>query len=238
MSVSFSNTISQAGSSTPSSYSTSSQNANAATAMEQAGLSKDDFLTLLTKQLSYQDPMEPMKNEDFVAQLAQFSSLEQMSNMNDALEESIAMQSLTNQSITNSLATGLIGKSVKAQYNQVSLTYGENIDFNYITESAAKQLTLRIYNENGQLVRTEEMYNIGKGEHVYNWNGKDDLGNGLPSGSYTFELEGVDASDNAVTALGYLQGEVNGIRYEGSGAVIRVGNQTISFGDVYEIGNP
>ena len=66
-------------------------------------MDKNTFLQLLIAQLNYQDPLQPMENEQFVAQLAQFSSLEQMQNMNDNLEQSIESDFLLNQSLNNSM---------------------------------------------------------------------------------------------------------------------------------------
>ena len=79
-------------------------------------LGKDDFLQLLVTQLKNQDPLEPMKNEEFVAQLAQFNSLEQMINLNKNFESMLSLQSL-------SYASTFIGKSVAwldADGNQMS----------------------------------------------------------------------------------------------------------------------
>ena len=68
-------------------------------------LGKDDFLLLLVKQLSNQDPMDPMSNEDFISQLAQFGALEQQINLNTSFEQFLSFQQLTQ-------ATSLLGKDV------------------------------------------------------------------------------------------------------------------------------
>ena len=68
-------------------------------------LDKDAFLQLLVTQMKYQDPLDPMKNEDFVAQLAQFNSLEQMMQLNESFESMLLMQTLTQ-------ASSFIGKQV------------------------------------------------------------------------------------------------------------------------------
>jgi len=73
-------------------------------------LGKEDFLLLLVKQLSNQDPLEPLKNEDFMGQLASFSSLEQSINLNDSFTQFLAFQQLTQ-------ASTLIGKQVIAFVN-------------------------------------------------------------------------------------------------------------------------
>ena len=75
---------------------------------KQSQLNMDDFLKLLTSQLQYQDPMEPMKDTEFVAQMASFSSLDQMSNLNKNFESFI--QGQMNHSVQNYL-----GKVVTVQ---------------------------------------------------------------------------------------------------------------------------
>lgn len=73
-------------------------------------LGKDDFLKLLITQLRYQDPMNPVDDREFIAQMAQFSSLEQMQNMNKLLEEFTGAQHAMSMFAQ---ATNLIGKNVK-----------------------------------------------------------------------------------------------------------------------------
>ncbi len=74
-------------------------------------LSKDDFLKLFTLQLKYQNPLKPMDSTEFTAQLAQFSSLEQLYNMNNGLQDLLAYQG----SMNNGIIAGLLGKSVKME---------------------------------------------------------------------------------------------------------------------------
>lgn len=73
-------------------------------------LGKDAFLHLLTTQLRYQDPMNPVDDQDFIAQMAQFSSLEQMQNLTKVLEAFIAEERATNQMAR---ATALLGRTVE-----------------------------------------------------------------------------------------------------------------------------
>ncbi|WP_036372156.1 flagellar hook capping FlgD N-terminal domain-containing protein [Neomoorella thermoacetica] len=75
------------------------------------GLGKDDFLKLLAAQLQNQDPLNPVSNTDFIAQMAQFSVLEQMNNLYESFNEALMLQ-----------AVGLIGKEVTTRINDQTLT--------------------------------------------------------------------------------------------------------------------
>lgn len=89
-------------------------------------LGKDDFLKLLIAQLTNQDPTSPMENTEFIAQMAQFSSLEQMTNMNQEFSK-------LNSMLVSSQAVGTIGKTVDIDLNGAvvsgtvdAVTYGSN----------------------------------------------------------------------------------------------------------------
>ena len=88
--------------------------------LEQNNLGKEAFLKLLVAQLTNQDPMKPMENQEFLSQLSQYSSLEQLMNLNDAMT---ASNNLT-ASVYNAMMTNLIGKEIKVQGNL--LQWSEN----------------------------------------------------------------------------------------------------------------
>ena len=90
------------------------------TSATQSSLGKEDFLKLLVAQLAHQDPLSPMENQEFVAQLAQFSSLEQMTNVNSNLQ----LLQVAQASMTNSQIASLIGKNVEVRSDQVRLLGG------------------------------------------------------------------------------------------------------------------
>jgi len=87
-------------------------------------MGKDEFLKLFTNQLKNQDPMKPMDSSAFTAQLAQFSSLEQLFNNNNGLEQLLSFQS----SLNNSMVTGFIGKTVVAQDGVTGKVKGVSFD--------------------------------------------------------------------------------------------------------------
>ena len=192
---------------------------------------KDDFLNLLCVQLKYQDPMAPMENQDFLAQLAQFSSLEQLMNANGNLQANFLMT----QSVNNSVAAGFIGKTVKASGDEVYLSDSGDVSINYTLDSMAK-VTVKIYDENNNLVRTitdDSWKNKGDGSVV--WDGESSGGARLAPGKYTFAVSAVDSEDNAASVTSFIEGKVTGVRFTSSGAVFMIGGLEVDFSDILEV---
>ncbi len=205
----------------------------------EAALGKDDFLRLLVAQLRNQDPLNPVKGEDFAAQLAQFSSLEQLQNMNANLQNNLEMDLLLNQALNNTLATTLIGNKVKAIGNSVTKTAGEDAEMHYRLASTAQKVTINITDTNGVVVRTVELSGQTSGDHSFAWDGKDNSGNELSEGVYQFSVAAEDGSGNDIGALTFISGLISGIRYNNGAAMLLLGDVEISMADVFEIGfNP
>jgi flagellar basal-body rod modification protein FlgD len=193
-------------------------------------LGKEEFLKLLTVQLAHQDPLDPVSNEAFVAQLAQFSSLEQMQNMNRSLETS----QLLDRSINNSLAAGLIGREVRASGGSLRLESGRPAEF-FVGLGAAARVTVSIRNAAGQLVRSLEVGALTAGESRILWDGKDDAGEPLPGGDYRISVEAIDGAGRPVSASGATTGLVTGLRFSGGQALLIVNGREVPLDEVLEI---
>ncbi len=89
-------------------------------------LGKEDFLKLFTSQLKNQDPLKPMDSTEFTAQLAQFSSLEQLFNLNDGMQKMLSFQG----SLNNGMTAGFIGKTVVAKDGVSGRVIGVEFDQN------------------------------------------------------------------------------------------------------------
>jgi len=200
----------------------------------QQELGKDAFLRLLVTQLNYQDPLAPMQNEAFVAQLAQFSALEQMQNINRNLEESINADILLNKAMNNSLVTTLIGKDVIANTNLFSFNDQGTVDLGFRLSSPAREVTIEIYDSSGQLVRTMKMKGVSAGERFFQWDGKDQEGKTVPEGKYTFNVK-VQDGDSTQTLPTFIRGTITGVRYEEGVAYLLLGDLELSLGDVQKI---
>ena len=218
---------------------TNNQTSNAINqAMGQSNMGKEEFLNLLVTQLRYQNPLEPMKDTEFVAQLAQFSSLEQLSNINTTLDNSSQLDYVLSQTIANTMATTLIGKEVIATGNQINHSYdsGETLHFNLAANAASAEI--KIYDEKGALVRTIETNDLDSGLNSIEWNGNDESGANIAAGTYTFEVTAKNASGESVDVETRRIGIVESVRYENGQGYLVIDGQEISLSDILEINMP
>ena len=204
-------------------------NLNAITASEStttdgvndATLMRDDFLKLLVAQMSNQDPLNPLDNAEFTAQLAQFSSLEQLFNVNKNLQDFQTLQSTLN----NTEALSYLGREVQAEGNEVSLS-GDSALIGFSLMDRADEVYLGIYNSVGELVRNEPLGKMDEGDQLFTWDGKDNNGIPVSWGIYTFDIA-ASAGDSDVEGIGYTTGKVDGISYEDGRPVLSVGGLKI-----------
>jgi flagellar basal-body rod modification protein FlgD len=198
-------------------------------------LGKDDFLKLLITEMKNQDPLNPMQGTEYATQLAQFSSLEQLSNISDTLTESVSTNQLMTQSISNSLATTMIGKSVRSSTNSINFTGSGEATLGYTLSGAAKTVDVKIYNSAGSLVRTITVNDADSGDGTVTWDGLTDKGAQLSSGTYTFQVSAVDANGNDVTSSTYMTGKITGVRFTTSGTVFLVDGVEVPLSKITEI---
>lgn len=200
-------------------------------------LEKDDFLKLLITQLNYQDPLNPIQSTEFASQLAQFSSVEQLYNINSNLLKSINANYATNRSITNALIANLIGKSVMVYGDVLKLEQGDAVDFGYELKGDAKLVEIKILDSAGNVVRSFKVGEKKSGRYDFNWDGKDEKGNYLPEGNYKIKIEAFDKDGKPVVVNTYISGVVEGVRYKQDNTVILVKGIEFSIADVIEIKN-
>lgn len=202
-------------------------------------LGKDDFLKLLVQQLRYQDPMNPMKGAEFASQLAEFSSVEQLHNISNALVESINGNFILTQAINNGLAAGFVGKDVRAAGSTFSLSSDGNqqprVKLGYSLASAANSVEIKIKNERGEVVRTIRGAGSAKGDNTFEWDGRNDNGVALPEGKYSFSVEAKDADNKSIGSSPYIFGKVSAVRFTTEGTKFIINGQEILLGDILEI---
>lgn len=197
-------------------------------------LGKEEFFELLITQLKYQNPLEPLKDQEFIAQMTQFSSLEQLQNLNDVMKQSVSWDTLMSQTINNTMATSLIGKQVVATSDSVALTEDGNATINLQTDTFAHSGKINIYSGDS-IVRTISLENLPAGTQQIEWDGKDNNGVDVQPGTYQYEVQLYDLNGDAIDSQGKIVGTVDGVKYVQGQAYLDVDGLSVPLSDVLEI---
>ncbi len=216
---------------------TSTSTSSAQQTTSKSSLGKDDFMKLMISQLKNQDPLNPMDGTAFSAQLAQFSSLEQLTNLNTYMKQSLDANATLTQSINNTLITGLIGKDVKLSGGDIKVNGQASITLGYNLPAEAKSAQIKIYNESGALVKTIDGISTSAGSNKLSWDLSDDNGNKLPNGKYKFEVDAVNLNGDSMTLDIFKIGTIDGVRFTDQGTVLLVGGAQYSLVDIAEVLN-
>ena len=148
-------------------------------------LGKNDFLKLLVAQLQAQNPLDPQSAEDFSAQLAQFSSLEQLTNVNENLKQIESFE----QAVNNASLVNLIGKNVDSPGDRINYNTGETKTLNFSLSADAAQVEVDVFDSTGNKVTTLTLSNQTAGNNQALWNGNDGTGKPVQPGAYTFQVK-------------------------------------------------
>ena len=165
----------------------------------------DNFLTLLTTQLQYQDPLSPMDANEFTSQLVQFSQVEQSIATNKNLEAMIALQQ-AGQSVA---AVGYLGKSIEALGDTAPLAES-TATWNYALAKEASVNILRIVDSTGKTVKILAG-DTDPGKHTFVWDGKDDNGIQMPDGIYRLIVAPQDLDGEPMETATSFAGTVSSV---------------------------
>ena len=179
-----------------------------------SNLDKDSFMLLLVTQFKYQDPLNPMEDKEFIAQMAQFSSLEQLMNLNTS------MKGLTDATNTQQMvnATSYIGKQVTVTGNSIGKTTNETTKevsvtrFRYAPADNTAGGTITIRDADNNAVYVEELSAKNKGTtYDFVWDGKRNDGTVAGDGVYTVNLVLRDTNGDAVLSDQVVDAKVTGV---------------------------
>lgn len=199
-----------------------------------SSLGKDSFLKLLVTQLQNQNPLDPQDNSQFVAQLAQFSSVESLQNLNTSVDAIGGMY----QSSQALQASSLVGRSVIFEGSATTVDTAKGMTGQAVLPSASTLTTVKVYDSTGSVVRTLDLGEQKAGTIPFAWDGKDDAGEPLASGDYTFKASGaLDGKNTGLTT--YLPATVSSVTMgtAGSPLTLNLANgSTIALTKVQQIG--
>ena len=173
----------------------------------------DSFLKLFLTQLQNQDPTNPLQSYELSAQLASFSTVEQLSNANTTLKGIESYAAANN----NATMTGMVGKTATVSNSAIQVTSGTAGSAAYTLGTDAASVTIEVYNSSGTLVRTISDGAQTAGSHTVTWDGKNDSGNTVDDGLYTYNITATNSSGSDITASTNTQSKIYAFKmYEGS----------------------
>jgi len=199
-------------------------------------MGQSEFLTLFTTQLKNQDPTDPVKNEAFVAQLAQFSQLEATTAMKTSMESLVG--SMSNDRMLG--AASLIGKSVSVPDGPVTVTDNTVSQGTINLPTGADGIRLQVFDNQGQLVRTQIIGAQPVGDTTLAWDGMNDTGAAAPNGTYRY-VATVNRAGKITTPTVNTLATVRSVSSAGTAdgtLLLEVdGGKSISIADVKRVGS-
>ncbi|MGA8009403.1 MAG: FlgD immunoglobulin-like domain containing protein [Thiomonas sp.] len=170
------------------------------------------FYKLLVTQLTNQDPMNPLTNQDLSAQLAQFSTASGVQGMQQSMATLTAQLAQT-QGLQ---AANLVGQTVVFDSNSMSLGASGGSAGGFTLASAAQNVQVQVQNSAGQTVSTLQLGALPTGVQSFSWDGTDASGQAAPAGNYTFNVTATDSSGQSVAAVPFGAGKVQSVYLNGS----------------------
>jgi len=186
------------------------------------------FLTLLTTQLQHQDPLSPLDTNQFTSQLVQFASVEQQINMNTSLSTLISLQ----QTAQATAALNFIGATVVVGGNTAQLANGQ-ASWNFAVASPATA-TINVSNASGQLVYSTTQA-VQPGTQTFVWNGRNSVGNVMPTGLYTASITATGANGQPVPVTTQVQGVVSGVNVSANPITLTVNGHSYPLNQITQV---
>lgn len=195
-------------------------------------LGRDAFLKLLVAQLQNQDPTNPQENGEFVAQLAQFSQLEESQKLSSSFEKFATAF----QSTQHLQATSLVGRPVHVKTDFTMLSDSGAVSVLAEFDNAVQSASLSVYNQSGELVDSFALGQQSAGRKEFIWTGYDANDERFPPGNYFFQVNVSNAGINEDVPI-YLSANVNSVTIESGGSLTLnlAGVGKVSMADIIQI---
>ncbi len=184
-------------------------------------MGKDAFLKILAVQLENQDPLDPVDQKKFASELAQFSQLEQLTNMNqkmDKLTEDVPERMKFH-------GAAFLGREVSSSGNNIQYDgRSERVEVPFFLKQDVEKLMVRIYDDKNQMIKQFEKDAHSAGSHNMIWDGLDGSNRFATKGNYRIEVWGWDKNFERFKADTKTKGVVTGVSFENGQTVLQVDN--------------
>ncbi|WP_260291102.1 flagellar hook assembly protein FlgD [Sedimenticola hydrogenitrophicus] len=196
-------------------------------------LQLEDFLELMVTELTHQDPFKPMENSELASQISQFATVSGIDELNSSFS-GFADSMISDQALK---ATNIVGRNVLVPVNTGNLEAGGSINGVVGISEPASDVTVRISDASGALIREIQLGTQSKGEVNFSWDGLDESGEAVAPGQYKVEAS-AKVDGETVTPYTLLEARVNSVSIGGVGQGLTVnlaGLGPVSFDSVAEI---
>jgi len=191
---------------------------------------KDQFLQLLVTQIKNQNPLDPMSNEEFTAQLTQFSMLEQLEELNQNMVQDMSYS----QSLNNTMMLSVVGKTASVISDGVEVSDGSAAR-SRLQVGAGGTATVEVKNSAGEVVASYTE-SVDAGWNDITWDGQMNNGDQAEDGNYTLSVTTEDGAGNEMPSQLYATGVVQSIRFENNLAVLSVNGRDYYASEIAEVG--
>jgi flagellar basal-body rod modification protein FlgD len=214
----------------------SSSTSSTTTGSSNKTLDKDAFMKMFLAQLQNQDPLNPMDSTQMAAQMAQFSSVEQLSNLNTTMTQLLKQE----QASLNAQLINLLGREAVVQGDTIYVGNAKVTQGSFQLDLDA-YCQVGIYNADGTLVKTINLGQQAAGQSVLiAWDGTNDSGDKVADGTYTFKVTTQRADGQKATATTFAGGLITGIKNDtdGNAQVVLNNTTTVAIANVMEVRVP
>lgn len=196
-------------------------------------LGKQDFLNLMMTQMANQDPLDPMDSQAMMQQMAALGSVEQLQNLNTKVDKLTTLQN----DIMRSNVFSLLGKDVEMMSKSLNLENGTPASAAYSIDSEADQVFVHITNDKGEQLRTIKEGAQNAGTHLFSWDGKDEDGDLLPDGEYTYTVKAKTHDGEDIRVKQSKRGKIFNVHFEGGRPMVEVNGETLPLDNIKQLSN-
>ena len=198
-------------------------------------ISQGDFLKLFIAQLQHQDPLSPLEPNELTAQLAQFSSLEQLTAINTRLD---TLAGVSKQANGASLLA-LLNREVSFDGSQVPVTKGKAAPVDFTLDQAAEKVAATVRASDGSVVRVVQLGALAAGPHTFQFDGRTTAGPTVPDGAYRIEVTALAPGAKVPTPVSLVgRATVDGVDMSTDPPTVLVGSLRIPLDQVKEVHAP
>jgi len=193
-------------------------------------LDMQDFIQLFITQLQYQDPMNPIENNEMAIQLALFNQVDQLFKINETLDTLVNMA----KSLDLAYVSNLVGKRVKIESNIGRVENGEFLGGEFTLEEPVNYLEIVIRDSKGSLIDKLQLSGLQAGTYKIDWDATDKNGNKVSDGNYTFSIV-IPYENTTQTITPTMIAEVTGAKLGDNIQIVVNDNYTVDMENIKEL---